>query len=252
MKNKSFSNNLDRILFFLKSHYNLIKVFFREILDFKKTELKSEGIVIYSNYLDKETTNELLNRVKFYEKNPKKLSSKTFFNIRDSSDSKQKYDTGMIDIVNYHKTEKKLINIIDVKRIQKIIEEQSNSKINFKGLNIYINKGIENTRSFHVDSFGANQVKAFIYLSDVLNESYGPYCYVKKSNLLSFEKFKNLYFNFFKGYPLTDIRNFNKKEIYKCIAKKGTLIISCQDGYHRGHPQEKNKERYLITINFIG
>jgi len=43
----------------------------------------------------------------------------------------------------------------------------------------------------------------------------------------------------------------NNLESFHAIAHKGTLIISDQNGMHRGIPQEKGHERMLLSISYL-
>lgn len=247
---KTNKNRFIYFLFFVKCNLAIFKEALLNLINFKKSELINEGILIKKNYLNKNESEKILKEIKRIENNPSSLKKNSFFNIRNSFDGEENYDSGMIDIINYNKSNSQILKQINIKRIEKIIEKELGFKLFFSGLNIYINKGIIDTRSFHVDSFGAKQHKAFIYLTDVPNESFGPYCYVKKSHKPSINKFRNLWSNYLKKLPLTDMRTYNDKNVIKCLGNKGDLIISSQDGYHRGWPQQKNKKRYLIALRF--
>jgi hypothetical protein len=45
-------------------------------------------------------------------------------------------------------------------------------------------------------------------------------------------------------------KHCSKNEIH-CIAKKWTLIIANQNGYHRWRPQEEWKERVILVNNIL-
>ena len=48
-----------------------------------------------------------------------------------------------------------------------------------------------------------------------------------------------------------DMPVFNKKKEVIGLGKKGTLIVSNQNGIHRGYPQKKGKERVALVINYM-
>ena len=114
----------------------------------------------------------------------------------------------------------------------------------------YHTTSLKNTREFHVDSPHVKAYKGMLYLTDVKEES-GPYCFVEGTARFCLHRYTNMIYNLFKGYLLTDMRIHNKKKIRKFIAPKGTLILSTQDGIHRGWPQEEGENRIVLVYNFI-
>lgn len=49
--------------------------------------------------------------------------------------------------------------------------------------------------------------------------------------------------------PWGQYYKFDYADAKACLAKKGTLIISDQNGVHGAHPQMQGKERMLIMMN---
>ena len=83
-------------------------------------------------------------------------------------------------------------------------------------------------------------LKFFIYLTDVLTEDYGPYCYIPGTHNETHNR--RLLDNI---KPSTwDITDLNTT---KFLAKKGTLIVSFQHGIHRGWPQSENHRRVMFV-----
>ena len=133
------------------------------------------------------------------------------------------YDSGMLDIFNIQR----IINLNDISNNKDFKNILSPLRKKIKNVNAYCNSSILTTREYHRDSSGGNQFKAFIYLTDVSDESYGPYSYIKG----------------------THTEKTNEGEIVHCIANKGSLIVSNQSGLHRGLPQAKGRSRRLLSIN---
>lgn len=230
----------------LKSLITLSYLLLKEPFITRNSKLLNNGIIIKKKFLDKSTCDEIKKKVKDII-----LIKKDEIKIRDSYDSYERYDTGMIDISNIDLLYNQLKKKIKYLEIKKVIESELKKKIKLKNINCYINKGVSNTRVFHCDSFGSGQHKSFIYLTDVPNDSYGPYSYIKDSHREILLKFKNIFVNYFKGFPITDGRSHNEKKVIKCYGEKGDLIITSQDGFHRGIPQKEKKERILIMVNFL-
>ena len=117
-----------------------------------------------------------------------------------------------------------------------------------RNLNIYVNASIKETRGFHVDSY-KNEVKAFVYLSDVLDLADGPYTYVRGSHLGGVFRRVNMALS-------SDLPNSTEfpvvpfEDIVPVIAKKGALVISDQSGAHRGFPQLANRERMIAVMKY--
>ncbi|MGZ7261747.1 hypothetical protein ACXWON_09815, partial [Streptococcus pyogenes] len=74
-------------------------------------------------------------------------------------------------------------NILNNLKQSREIEALTSTRKNIspRNINVYLNSGIQNTRGFHVDTY-EEKLKAFIYLTDCLDFSDGPYTFVKKSH----------------------------------------------------------------------
>jgi hypothetical protein len=241
-----------------------------------KSKLHDDGIIIIPNFLNntyldewtksiEKTLKIYTNKLKqetYYEdekiliqkninipklKNYKELASypKTAINIRGGIDS------GMVDIFNIDKIlpyKSKIQEIFSSEFFREILSFKK-GKLKVSNVNAYINSGNITTRGFHFDS-EKNQVKIFIYLTDVSNFNDGPYTFVKKSHLdkSSIRINKKLSFGL-KNETEAPIVNHNN--IYPVFGKKGSMIISNQNGFHRGFPQSKNGYRVVLAINCI-
>jgi len=162
------------------------------------------------------------------------------------------HDEGMLDIKHIDSVIPDLFERVNIDEIHSIVQRELGLSLTVSNMNCYWNKGVKNTRGFHADNHTKDQYKAFVYLTDVLDDSYGPYCYVPGSQLASFNRYKCIISNYLKNKPLTDYYANNQDiKFLKAKAPKGTLIISNQNGAHRGWPQEHDKERALISINLI-
>lgn len=152
---------------------------------------------------------------------------KSVLNLRGS----RGYDENMIDMLYAERMFpeiKKLQEEPLIKAIKFELENMNERNLNFARYHLYLNESATSTRGFHRDSDKPGlQYKAFIYLTDVPDKSYGPYCY-KQNTLTS-----------------------SKGEATVCTATKGTLIMSDQYGLHRGFPQESGKHRIMLVLNIF-
>ena len=239
----------------------------------KKT-LSEMGIVVIPNFIDQNSINNILkdlNEIKesvqefkskdqlefetqdvLYQKGSSKV--KGYKNLSNYNKSivliRQGQDEGMVEIFNVDKFKKSFKNSLKPYFNKKIISELVNNDLNVKpkNLNLYLNSNILKTRGFHVDSYN-KQIKAFIYLEDCVKLENGPYTYVTKSNISS--SMTNINRQISSGLPnKTETPFVNPNNIVPVLAKKGTLVISDQGGYHRGLPQSYGNHRTVAVMNF--
>ncbi|REC94279.1 phytanoyl-CoA dioxygenase family protein [Kushneria indalinina] len=162
---------------------------------------------------------------------------------------RQGADQGMVDIFNADKLvpsiEKNIRNIFEQEDVKKALGKKG---MEAKNLNIYINRGVEKTRGFHVDSYG-EQIKGFVYLTDVLRLEDGPYTYVKKSHKKNlYRKINKLISEQYENETEAPIVPY--EDVMPVLAPKGSLIISDQGGVHRGFPQSSEGERIVVVMNY--
>jgi hypothetical protein len=114
-------------------------------------------------------------------------------------------------------------------------------------VNMLRNDSVTSTRGLHIDNLKGSY-KAFLYLSDV-GKADGPYAYVPGSQLRPDLLKREARLNGLKGLPETNSYAFDGYEI-AMPAKKGTVIISCQSGVHRGLPQCPGASRTVLVGNY--
>lgn len=117
-----------------------------------------------------------------------------------------------------------------------------------RNLNAYINRSMIETRGFHVDSYAEN-LKAFIYLTDVLTLSDGPYTYVKASHRGGAFRRVNRYL-LRDSVPVTETPLIPPLAITPILGCRGSLVISDQSGSHRGWPQALDHQRVVAVMKY--
>lgn len=115
--------------------------------------------------------------------------------------------------------------------------------------NLYVNDGVVSPRAFHIDA-DIHQIKAFLYLTDVLRLEDGPYCYIPGSHQEQQIKHINRLYNAVAGRPWTDMSLADPAAGIACLAPAGTLILSMQSGLHRGYPQTPDASRLMLVELF--
>jgi hypothetical protein len=174
--------------------------------------------------------------------------SKTTLNFRGIAKNKinlktYSYDNGFCDIINAELlfTDIHKLDLSFIKEICKKIKLNFNDK-NDLIYNIYYTESVQDTRTWHKDG---EIYKFFIYLQDVELDN-GPYSYIKNSNDQKIKLDKNKEItedqinNILQQYP------YYQKKIY--LGEKGDLIVSNQNGIHRGQPQSLNFKRIVLVI----
>ena len=114
-------------------------------------------------------------------------------------------------------------------------------------VNMLRNDSVTRTRGLHIDNLKGSY-KAFLYLSDVRKED-GAYAYVPGSHRRPDLLKREGRLNGLKGRPETDSYAFEGYEVVFPV-KKGTVIVSCQSGVHRGLPQQPGASRTVLVGNY--
>lgn len=177
----------------------------------------------------------------------KKLSNykKAVVQVREGQDQ------GMIDVFNVDKWIPEFA--LSLRPYFELLSDEgvvdsNGARLKPENLNLYFNESVSSTRGFHVDSY-KSEVKAFIYLTDVLDLGDGPYAYVKSSHVEGLCRRMNraLSLNLSNSteFPLVPY-----DDIVPILAKKGALVISDQSGAHRGIPQSIGCKRVVAVMKY--
>ena len=159
-------------------------------------------------------------------------------------------DAGMIDIFHPERLSfnlgKTIQNCLHENLIQKLLLASSLNLLKVKCRNLYINQGVQDTRSYHCDGRSL-KFKSFVYLSDVNELDDGPYCYVKGSHRRHRLWSLNASFNQKNQLDPYEFGQLQGAEAISLFAKAGDMVISSQKGAHRGHPQQPEAKREVLV-----
>ncbi len=223
-----------------------------DVIKYSK-ELQKEGLMRIPDFIPTSFADQLRDKVEALSvQNPRtiELENGAKFNYR-SQDNPDGPDAGMLDISYVEKLIPE-ISEIDQNKLVEIVQNVTGQEIIPLRANAYLNNSIKNTRIYHIDNAQPVIYKAFIYLSDVPDTSYGPYSFVKGSQRFSFHTYWNLFLNMFSSdRPSTDMPIYNTSKIVHAIGKKGDLFMSNQNGIHRGLPQKEGRKRIVLVFSFM-
>jgi hypothetical protein len=159
-------------------------------------------------------------------------------------------DDGMLDIFNMDGAVPELREFKTDPFVGEMVTEAADEPYSPDNVNVYVNRSVTDTRGYHADTY-TGKFKSFVYLTDVLDRSYGPFAYIKGTHRKSgLTRKASQLVNRLQSAPPTDAVFYDDDEALVCTAPKGTLIVANQAGYHRGIPQEEGRERMLATTSY--
>lgn len=224
--------------------------------------LTKNGYEVFHSFLTKKEMNILTKEIlqyiaqnKVYDIPVDKLNTFSKMRTQTSTIINKRYkdrdgDEGLIDIYNIDSslsTESNvIINKIKEYNLKILNEEFPDINYQFFTNNLYINKSVKNTRGIHADSDEIpSRYKSFLFITDVPDESYGPFSYIAKTHLGEGKSYHKKY-NIYK--PLTK-EHTNNYKIFTGI-KKGDMLTASVAGAHRGLPQTEGRLRIVLVSSY--
>ena len=178
-------------------------------------------------------------------------ADKAVINTRFSRpDGRSGSDAGMIDIFHPERLltnlGKRIQNCLHEKLIQRLLLVSSLNQMKVKCRNLYLNRGVQDTRSYHCDGRSL-KFKSFVYISDVNELDDGPYCYVKGSHRRRRMWWRSATFNKKNQLGPFEFSQLEGAEAISLFAKAGDMVLSSQKGAHCGHPQHPEAKRTVLV-----
>lgn len=231
--------------------------------------LENYGVAIQEKLVDKDEASNLGRKIFEFVDNLEAKSGAESYRLVRPEDRQMSYkeasgsqipivikrggvDMGMFDIFHLDKLLAEAAGILEkIKQagLEKIFSELVGTEMKLMNVNAYVNEDITSTRGFHVDSWGKAQFKAFVYLTDVSELADGPYTYVlgTAGNPQFITANQELSANRPKT---TDVSVYPSSGVLPILAPAGSLVISNQNGAHRGWPQKIGHKRCILALNF--
>jgi hypothetical protein len=220
--------------------------------------LREAGVVAVEGYLDPETCDEWRRAIDDVLADlPRASPDEGYGDLagREEAVVKQRsgdWDAGMLDVFNIEAAVPATAAFKSDAYVASVVNEATDPDIEYvaENLNVYVNRSVTETRDFHADTF-SGKFKSFVYLTDVPDESYGPFAYVPGSHDHgAVERRTTQLVNTVTGNPETDAVFADSADARVFTAPRGTLIVANQAGYHRGMPQREGRDRMLATTSY--
>lgn len=159
-------------------------------------------------------------------------------------------DNGMMDIFHPEHLipdqKDLLLNCFHEDLIGALAERAFGRPLSVTCRNLYVNRGVEDTRFFHCDGEQV-KVKSFVYLCDVNSLDVGPYCYIKTSHRNASLRSRNQAFNQKHNLNKHEYRLLAGRAALPVFCRAGDMVVSAQHGVHRGYPQLPSARRAVLV-----
>ncbi len=139
-------------------------------------------------------------------------------------------DVGVIDIYNVNKLFPQIQQYFDMKVMLAILLKTTGIEWKLTRVNLQIYNNVVNSNQFHVDCGNEKNIKFTIFLSDIEEEMSGSLAFIEGSHINK------------KNIKLSQTKTFT--------GKKGDVLISYQNGYHRKMPNKLGGTNMFLTFHF--
>ncbi len=224
--------------------------------------LRRDGFAVVHDAFDAATCDalaELARRLHDGIETTTSLPSGTQVIVRGSQQERD-YDTGFIDIYDVDKEDQRARLLALDAHVREAIRRSWGREPIERRTSIYVSRGVTDTRTYHRDSVTQRSFKVFLYLTDVTEPADGPYAFVRGTHRHHEGKYRSLVraglglarhpggasaaaLDWFPPRAQDDPGT-------PCYGTKGTLILSDQNGLHRGWPQAPGRARYVLVTTF--
>lgn len=167
--------------------------------------------------------------------------------------SDQPWDGGVYRLFGVHTLDPALLQFRRDPVLKGIIEAAFHTSVSCQITMVQENlpQGAE-TRGFHLDMYAPLEFKAFLFLTDVTEDSHGPYTILRGSHRWHVKRLLNYLVRGLRGKdPVSTVDNLSAEELaaqVKFKVRKGSVVLSIQQAIHRGWPHTERKR--LAVVNY--
>ena len=241
----------------MRKYFKILKYLTTEIADIifwlntPDKNFKKDGIFIVDNFFTQELCEELVEQAKtLLSDESKSLGPQSWFYVRGNKGDGR--DTKVRQFFGFNHLNDKLNEIVESETVTKTFEEKLGKKLVLRNCSMMVDEpDTETKRSFHSDNNPPPSFKAFVYLTDVLEEENGPFSLIKGTHRAHYLRAKNVVSNILNDRKVSDLETYLPKEKETAFTgKKGTAIFSTQTSFHRGNPKHSEKTRFMLVFYY--
>lgn len=159
-------------------------------------------------------------------------------------------DDGMMDVFHpenlFPENRQLILDCLHEDLVANLARRAFDKKQKVKCRNLYVNKGVENTRFYHCDGEKI-KVKSFVYANNVNGFDVGPYCYIMGSHHDDTLRQRNQAFNEHHDLHKHEYRLLAGYAALPIFCRAGDMVVSAQHGAHRGYPQAASATRIVLV-----
>lgn len=155
-------------------------------------------------------------------------------------------DWGMLDVFHVDRWVPELGELAGQPHLLDTFSHVAGASVILESVHLYLNDSVTQTRGLHADSYSP-EFKAFWYLTDVPDPSFGPHIYVRGSHRPGWQRFVNQRLSEERGIAPTDVFVYDPEQLQVVLGRRGSLVLSDQRGAHRGMPQVQGRRRLVLV-----
>lgn len=210
--------------------------------------LRSQGIDVLQNWLPIDACRTIQDFARSIIRDRSYWISEDAYFLKRGT-TRTHVDTKVSQVMNAHLLEPTLAKMAADRVFEVLFEKRLDIAISLETISIQIDEPDTRTkRGFHVDRLSPPSFKAFVYLTDVIDPTAGPYTVIPCSHKHVLRKAANTIYDLSKGLHHTDQPIFYSDTSARCLTgEKGTCILSSQQLAHKGWHDHRCKTRYMVV-----
>lgn len=216
-------------------------------------EFTRQGFEVVPGFLDTEECERLVSVVLEHERETSTQLADGAYFLQRAQISDAGTDLRVGQLFHAHRLDPVLEELARERTFETMFEERLGVAMELDSITVQIDDvDTESKRGFHVDRIAPLSCKAFVYLTDVDDVHDGPYTVVPGTHRRVVARVLRALAAYASGGVKTDQRVFGGIERgWPVLGRRGTLILSCQQLIHRGHPAHDRRRRVVLIAYLV-
>ena len=219
-------------------------------------QLRERGFIVLEDYYSAEQVDGILAMARTYMQDEfgdfDHINREAYYRCPEAG---QSVDGGVFRLFAPGALEEATCFFADDAYLVDLIENAYRTRIVRNGCVVQRNLPVgSETRSFHVDMYAPKQFKAFLFLTDVLDESQGPYAVIEGSHRWRWRQCWNfLTRGLAAKHDLTSFSQLRSADLQRAHlfkVRRGTVVLATQQAIHRGWPLTVG-ERFALVNYYV-